>query len=111
MNKILTLMSLLYSFSTFGQSWNIMGDNSSTGSLTIGSTVSNTYSKLTPRGLNFPHGIKSKRDIVFDFADAGEAYIVTSSESLAGDRELLKTRLSIYKKTKLDDLFRLNCLS
>ena len=75
MNKILTLVSLLYSFSTFGRLWGPVGDNSSTGNLTIGSTVSNTHSKLALRGPNFPHGIESKRDIVFDFAATGEVYI------------------------------------
>ena len=48
--------------------------NSSTGSLTIGSVVSNTYSKLALRGPNFSHGIEGKRAIIFDFAVASEAY-------------------------------------
>lgn len=63
------------SLQVYTQQWNPTSDNSSTGSLTVGSTTSSSYSKIVLRGPNSPTGINSKRDFIFDFAAAGEAFI------------------------------------
>ena len=74
MNRRFLFSLLLFPFLSFGQ-WDPVGDNTSTGNLIIGYTTANSYSKLVLRGPNSPHGIDSKRDIIFDFAAAGDAHI------------------------------------
>lgn len=55
--------------------WNATADNSTTGSLAIGSSVEYSTSQFAIRGPNTPQGLSSARDIVFDFAAAGDAII------------------------------------
>lgn len=76
MNKTIILSTLFFwvSQSAFSQ-WNNTSNNSTTGNLTVGSTTSNSYSKIVLRGPNSPTGINSKRDFIFDFNAAGEAFI------------------------------------
>jgi hypothetical protein len=74
MKKIILFSLLLNSGSALAQ-WNNSGDNSTTGSLSIGSTANNSYSSLTINGPNVPENPDSKRDINFSFAGAGKAYI------------------------------------
>lgn len=57
------------------QNWNSTGDNSSTGNLFIGSTVANSYSKITIKGPNQPLYGGSKRDLSFEFSSAGSAIL------------------------------------
>ncbi|WP_421898627.1 hypothetical protein [Marinoscillum sp.] len=55
--------------------WEKSADNTSTGNLTIGSPINNSYSKLVIKGPNQPLNSGSKRDLSFEFAAAGSAQI------------------------------------
>ena len=71
---LLTAMLCLGIAGAYAQ-WNPTGDNVSTGSLTIGSGDSYSYSQLMIKGPNTPSGPDSKRDITFSFKVAGQAGI------------------------------------
>ncbi|AFD06644.1 hypothetical protein [Solitalea canadensis] len=74
MKKIITFVFLLGSLQGHAQ-WSNTADNITTGNLTIGSTVADSYSKFTIKGPNQPTGITNKRDISFEFSSAGQAQI------------------------------------
>lgn len=73
--RILTFTLFVWSISTGFAQWNSTGDNTSTGNLTIGNSQNNSYSKFVIRGPNQPLNSGSKRDISFEFNQAGKAQI------------------------------------
>jgi len=73
--KYLLILLLVFAISPSFAQWDNTSNNSTTGSLTIGSDVAGSYSFFTIRGPNSPGGIDSKREINFDFLGAGDAAI------------------------------------
>jgi len=55
--------------------WNNTGDSKTTGSLTVGSDINNSQSEFKILGPNLPITEDSKRDIIFDFKNAGKSII------------------------------------
>jgi len=73
--KCLSSILFMCLVSTFAsaQTWNPDGDNSCTGSLTVGNEADSTYSSIRLMGPNRPFGIASKREFMFSFNGAGSA--------------------------------------
>ncbi len=75
MKKLIIIVIALVIFTQVRAQWNPSGDNTSSGSLTVGSSANNSVSKFTIRGPNQPNNSGSARDIVFDFNIAGNSII------------------------------------